>query len=362
MPPTLHHPILKEIFEELLKKRAFQQNNFSMIQPLLLAGKECLAVFIELLRQVRSVTMLRSRISFELQNCFLSSESFPLGLWKMMALYIPQLIVSDFDEAYQMSMIEMMENSTRLRRIEASFDLNTEAWRYLLNTSVTEISAPIRSLIDIGKLDKHLYANIGIVETFIYIDDSALFEEFLVNFRIPCKNLKIQNVESWTSFWDVILNNFERVNFETLEKLVLKFRVKEQLPNFAELELPNRLEALQIVFPNLKELDMKIKFDDYEEYTIFGTNFVPHFLFLQLAVNELTNQIRQANIQYKLSFRFNIVVLNILIGHMMIFEENSVLYNDMMDDLEIGNFNNYGDGDYSDGDYEDDDLGIDFDN
>uniref|UniRef100_A0A914NXM9 Uncharacterized protein n=1 Tax=Panagrolaimus davidi TaxID=227884 RepID=A0A914NXM9_9BILA len=360
MPPTLHHPILKEIYEELLKKRPFQSqhNNFLIIQPLFLSGKECLAAFIELLRKVRSVTMFSSHISFELQNCFLSSESFPLGLWKKMALYIPHLIVSDFNEAYQMSMIEMIENSTRLRRIEASFDLNTKAWRHLLNTSVTEISAPIRSLIDIGKLEEHLYANIGIVETFTHIDDSSLFEEFLINFRIPCKYLKIQNVESWTSFWDVMFNNLEGVNFSTLEKLVLKFRVKEQMPNFAGLELSNRLEALQIVFPNLKELDMKIKFDDNEEYQFFGDNFVPNFPFLQHAVNELTNQIRQAIIQYKVSFHYcRTEYINWV---SLIMEVNSELYNDMIDDLDIGNFYNYGDEDYVNEDA-DDDAGIDFD-
>uniref|UniRef100_A0A914YC57 Uncharacterized protein n=1 Tax=Panagrolaimus superbus TaxID=310955 RepID=A0A914YC57_9BILA len=433
MSPKLHNPVIKEVFEELLKNKPFESdyNNFLKVQGLIFSSKECLACFIELLREVKNVTF-NPHLSIALNNCSLVAESFPLGFWKQMVLFIPELIISKFNEADHMHMIETIEHSTRLCKVEACIDLNLDAWRYLLDTSVKEIAATFRSLIDIGTLDEQLYEKIETVEAFIHkvthITDREseygafdgqhndenvevstqnardLFQEFLVNFRIPCKFLKIMWTNTWMSFFETVVINADTAVLPVVEKLVLKFNDFEEIPQVFELSITHNLEAIGRIFPNLKELEIELKIDDKEK-DCFGDNFVPNIPFLQIVVNKFTTEIEKANISYKFSFHYcrtnyidwphddvlsmenaftalNFVAEDITeISQKWVYtcqisdikdlkvtfllddvECNSDLYNDMLDDLDIGledNYYTYGEDEIDYDVY--DDAGLDFD-
>uniref|UniRef100_A0AC34F3Q5 Uncharacterized protein n=1 Tax=Panagrolaimus sp. ES5 TaxID=591445 RepID=A0AC34F3Q5_9BILA len=328
MSPTLHNPVIKEVFEELLKKKPFESeyNNFLKVQSLFLSGKECLAAFIELLREVKTVTFY-PYLSIELKNCTLTAANFPLGFWKKMVFYIPELIISKFNEAEHMPLIEAIEHSTKLCKVEACIDLKIEAWRYLLNTSVKEIAATLRSLIDIGTLDEHLYDKIQSVEAFInkdihiadpeynaldeHLDFNVesikisnkkareLLQDFLINYRIPCKSLKILWDNSWTSFLETIVTNVDTAALPVVEKLVLKVSDIEEITQVSQLNLTQILEALQRIFPNLKELEMELKIDDNERDCFGSISFFGLFV-----VDGLTSQVEKADISYKLSFNY----------------------------------------------------------
>lgn len=67
-----------------------------------------------------------------------------------------------------------------LQKVVALFDMNIEACRILLNTSVKEITAPFHTCVEIGKMDNNLVTRLKTVEAVAFFGEFEFFKVFLI--------------------------------------------------------------------------------------------------------------------------------------------------------------------------------------